>query len=90
VGKAAITAWCKSRQLSWHFPGETEKTKKPLRIAGLRAEILTRDPPNTKQECQLLDRDFQFFLPYMGLKLGLPLLVTLRKEQVLSVFEDRV
>jgi hypothetical protein len=37
---------------SWHLLGGTEENcKKPVRIAGLQAEILTWDRLKTKQQC---------------------------------------
>jgi hypothetical protein len=48
----------------WYYLGicleELRKsTKASARIAGLRAEILNYDLPNTNQECQQLCRDFR-------------------------------
>jgi hypothetical protein len=44
--------WPNFKAPSWHLPVRTERNhENHVRIAGLRAEILTRDLPSTKQEC---------------------------------------
>jgi hypothetical protein len=46
--------------------GTEENHKESVRIAGPRAKILTRDLPNTKQECQPLGRDVQYSRNTLG------------------------
>jgi hypothetical protein len=46
------------KALSRHSPGGFEKNhEKPVRLAGLRADISTRDLPNTKRECWPVGHD---------------------------------
>jgi hypothetical protein len=47
--------------------GTEENHKKSVRIVGLRAEILTRDLPNTKQECSSPDQDVRIIYEETGL-----------------------
>jgi hypothetical protein len=50
IWKEAVVA--NFNALSWHSPiGNEENHKIPVRIADLRAEILTWHLPNMKQEC---------------------------------------
>jgi c-di-GMP-binding flagellar brake protein YcgR len=43
-----------------NLPGGSEENHNKCSIVDVRAEILTRDFPNTKQEEKSLDEDFQF------------------------------
>jgi hypothetical protein len=55
VWKRAVVAWYEA--LSRHLPGGTEENDGRPRMAGLRADIWTRDLPNTGHNCYPLDRE---------------------------------